>query len=233
VKLKLTNKKKESDGVWTFEFEKPVKFNYKPGQYVYLTLPKLNYPDPRGATRHFTLSSSPSEDLLAVTTIIRPESGYKQTLAELVLGTEIDADGPQGEFFLDKATNTPQVFLAGGIGITPFYSMIKFQIDNHYQTPLTLIYSAKTVDRLVFKSDFDTWAKNGLITVHYTLSDPGSDWKGHVGRIEPIWLQSLFTVSYMLSADFWVCGPPLMVSDLEKIVKTRALRVYSEKFTGY
>lgn len=218
MKLKLISKKEETGGIWSFYFAKPDKFNYKPGQNVYLTLPKLNYPDKRGATRQFTLSSSPTEEFLTITTIIRPESGFKKTLLETPIGTELEADGPQGEFFLDRETDTPQVFLAGGIGITPFYSMIKFQIDNHYQTPLTLIYSAKTTDRLVFKKDFDAWAKNDFFS-----------WKGLTERIDKTFLSKYD----LTTSEVWVCGPPGMVVDLEKMVKPLAKRVYSEKFTGY
>ena len=218
MKLKLINKKEEGEGIWSFGFERPAKFDYKPGQYIYITLPKLNYSDSRGATRHFTLSSSPTETELTITTIIRPESGFKKTLLETPINTELEADGPQGEFFLDKATNTPQVFLAGGIGITPFYSMIKFQIDNHFHTPLTLIYSAKTADRLVFKNDFDTWTKSGLLS-----------WQGLTEQINETFLSKYD----LTKSEVWVCGPPAMVTDVEKMAKGLAKRVYSEKFTGY
>lgn len=218
MRLKLINKKEESEGIWSFGFEKPAKFNYKPGQYVYLTLPQLSYPDQRGATRHFTLSSSPTEDVLSVTTIIRPDSGYKKTLLEMGLGSEIEADGPQGEFFLDKATNTPQVFIAGGIGITPFYSIIKYQIDQKLTTTMTLIYSAKSQDRLTFKKDFNAWAKKGLLS-----------WKGLTERVNADFLSKYD----LTKSEVWVCGPPEMVGDVEKLVKSKALRVYSEKFTGY
>lgn len=218
MKLKLINKKEESEGIWSFGFEKPTKFSYKPGQYIYLTLSKLNYPDSRGATRHFTLSSSPSENNLTITTIIRPESGYKKTLLEMEINNEIEADGPQGEFFLDKAVNTPQVFIAGGIGITPFYSMIKYQIDQKLTTPITLIYSAKTEGRLTFKNDFNTWAKNGLLS-----------WKGLTERIN-----ADFLAKYdLINSEVWICGPSAMVTDIEKLVRPRAKRVYNEKFTGY
>lgn len=218
MKLNLTGKKEEAEGIWSFGFAKPAKFNYKPGQYIYLTLPKLNYPDRRGATRHFTLSSSPTDPVLTITTIIRPESGFKKTLLEMGLGSEIEADGPHGEFFLDKETDTPQVFIAGGIGITSFYSIIKYQIDQKLTTPITLIYSAKSQDRLTFKKDFALWAKKGLLF-----------WKGLTERIN-----ADFLFQYDLTqSEVWVCGPPAMVTDVEKLVKAKALRVYSEKFTGY
>ncbi|EKD57627.1 MAG: hypothetical protein ACD_57C00206G0001, partial [uncultured bacterium] len=85
MKLKLVKKKNEAEGTKSFFFESETKVDYSPGQYFFITLPKLNYPDQRGETRHFTLSSSPTEQLLRITTRIRPESGYKKTLDEQVI----------------------------------------------------------------------------------------------------------------------------------------------------
>src|SRR3989337_2125381 len=154
MKLTLLEKKDEAKGTKSFfwETEKPV--SYLPGQFFYFTLPSLKYPDPRGATRHFTLSSSPTEgENLRSTTRIREESGYKKTLNELPLGSVIEGEGPNGKFLLDENEKGPFVFLAGGIGITPFRSMMKFATDKKLSVPIQLIYSNSIPEEIAFRPE--------------------------------------------------------------------------------
>src|SRR3990167_3105081 len=88
MKLKLIKKQTEAKGTKSFFFEPSEKVDWLPGQYFYHTLPKLNYPDPKGATRHFTISSSPTEgNLIRLTPRVRNESGFKQTLDELPIAS--------------------------------------------------------------------------------------------------------------------------------------------------
>jgi len=137
MKLALVKKEDVAKGTKSFYWEPEKKVNYLPGQYFYYTLPKLNYDDPRGPTRHFTISSSPTEDnLLRLTTRIRPESAYKKTLDELKIGDTVSGEGPSGTFILDEHEKGPHVLIAGGIGITPFRSFIKYNIDNNLSDTL-------------------------------------------------------------------------------------------------
>src|SRR3990172_9740092 len=101
--LKLKEKVKEAMGTTTFLWESEKSVSYLPGQYFYYTLPKLIYPDSKGPTRHFTLSSSPTEGkLLKLTTKIRKESGFKQTLDALPIGSQVEGEGPSGTFIIDE-----------------------------------------------------------------------------------------------------------------------------------
>src|SRR3989344_9110436 len=118
-KVEFLGKKQEAKGTKTFFFERPKGFSYLAGQYIYITVPKLLYADARGDTRHFTLSSSPSEDKFAITTRMRDESGFKKTLDEMKDGEEVSISGPNGTFVLDNERDTKeQVMIAGGIGVT-------------------------------------------------------------------------------------------------------------------
>ena len=106
MKLKLIKKILEAKGTKSFFWEPEKTVGYLPGQYYYFTLPALKYPDPKGATRHITISSSPTEgNLLRLTTRIREESGYKKTLDGLPIGAEIEGEGPNGTFVLDQDPN--------------------------------------------------------------------------------------------------------------------------------
>ena len=239
MKLKLVEKRDEAKGTKSFfwETEKPV--NYLAGQYFYFTLPSLNYPDPRGATRHFTLSSSPTEgNLLRNTTRIREESGFKKTLDDLEIGTLIEGEGPNGTFILDEAEPGPHVFLAGGIGITPFRSMIKYAADKNLNTQIHLIYSNSIPEEIAFRAELDGLAKSWPnLKLDMTVTKPEESkepWKGLTGRIDENVIQKL--VPDINNNIFWVCGPPAMVEAMEQTLGKLNLssgKVRSEKFTGY
>lgn len=243
MKLTLVKKVTEASGTVTFFWKSERKIEYLPGQYFYYTLPKLNYPDTRGATRHFTISSSGTEgEELMLTTRIRAESGYKKSLDELKIGESLEGDGPNGTFILNEEKSEPQIFLAGGIGITPFRSFIKFAIDSGLKTPLYLIYSNSHTEEIVFKNELEKWAQeNENFKLILTVSKPEESkekWSGKVGRIdEKLILESVKNWQIDIkNSTFWVCGPPPMVSAMEETLEklnVSPANIVTEKFTGY
>jgi len=238
VKLKLVKKIDEARGTKSFFWEPEAKVDFLPGQYFYFTLPNLNYPDPRGATRHFTISSSPTEgNLLQLTTRIRQESGYKKTLDELPIGVIVEGEGPNGTLYLDKNVSGTQIFVVGGIGITPFRSIIKYNIDNNLKIPMYLIYSNSDSD-FVFKKELDQWQKeNDYIKVSYF----DSSIFGHLDKlaIEKL-IENWFTPTgaklVIGNSVLWTVGPPPFTDALENVfekMKIPSDNIRSEKFTGY
>lgn len=251
-KLKLLGKRDEAKGTKTFIFEKPQGFVYKAGQYMYFTLPKLKYPDARGNVRHFTLSSSPTEDFLSITIRLREESGFKKTLNEYEVGMEVIARGPEGVFVLeDETTTAPQIMLAGGIGITPFRSSAKYVTDKGLPIPIHIIYSNSIPEEIAFRQELDELsAKNPNLKVTHTITKPEEStepWTGLTGRINEGLIRKLITDNQQLLARrslgaggttgiFWLCGPPGMVNALEEVLKKLQIqqeRIRIEKFTGY
>ena len=241
MKLKFVDKRQEAKGTKSFfwEPEKPVK--YLPGQYFYFTLSSLKFPDPRGSTRHFTLSSSPSEGVfLRNTTRIREESGYKKSLDALEIGEIIEGEGPNGTFVLDEAEKGPHVLLAGGIGITPFRSMIKYNLDKNLGTKITLIYSCSIPEEIVFRQELEGYGdliQN--IKIYLTVTQPQNSkngWTGLTGRIDAEMVKKIVPDYSSLNPTFWLCGPPLMVEAMEQVLGKLNIssgKVRSEKFTGY
>ncbi|MBI2003572.1 MAG: FAD-dependent oxidoreductase [Parcubacteria group bacterium] len=126
--IKLLSKKEVAEKTTAFFFEKPRKFKFKPGQFIEVTLNNQTYP--------FSIASSPKEKELMITTRMRP-SAFKNSLKKLKVGDQIKVDGPFGQFVLHKNKGVPAVLLAGGIGITPFRSMIK----NFPDRKIILLYS--------------------------------------------------------------------------------------------
>ena len=115
----------ENDTIRTFYFKTESPLDYTAGQYIQLSLPH-EHEDDRGAKRWFTLSSSPTDALISITTRFNKEhsSTFKETLFALTPGTEVNFTGPMGDFVLPKQIDKPLVFVAGGIGVTPFHSMM-------------------------------------------------------------------------------------------------------------
>lgn len=233
MQLKLVKKKKESEGCFSFYFESNEKIEFVSGQYIYITLPKLNYEDERGATRHFTISNSPTEEeFIVITTRIREESGYKKTLNELNIGDLVEGRGPLGNFIFNEKDNTKShVFLAGGIGITPFRSMIKYCYDKKINTNILLIYSNST-DGFVFKNELDEIQKNySNLKIEYINTQ-------EQGRVDKNKLELLLNNNGFdkNNSEFRVVGPNSFVDGMEEILEELNINednIKTEKFTGY
>lgn len=243
MKIKLIEKKDEAKGTVSFVFQPETEVKWIPGQYYYYTIKELKYPDTRGDTRHFTISTSPTEGgNLRVTTRIREESGFKKTLNELPIGTEIDGEGPNGTFELTGDEKGPQIFIAGGIGITPFRSIMKYVTDKNLTLPIYLIYSNSIPEEIAFKSELEEIAKSHQnIKIAMTISHPEESttpWTGLTGRVDDVMIKKLVADWGLNIADctFWVSGPPAMVDGMEEaFVKLNipSVHIKSEKFTGY
>ncbi len=234
MKVRLVKVTQEARGTKSFFWEPEHKIKFLPGQYFYYTIPKLNYPDERGATRHFTIASSPTEgNLLRLTTRIREDSGYKKTLNEIKVGDVIEGEGPTGTFIFDEKTieegNTKShVFLAGGIGITPFRCMIKYVVDKKLNANIHLIYSNSDSD-FTYKKELEELDKqNDNLKIDYFDSSKS----GHLNEVA---LKNLAKED-LAKNTFWVVGPPGFVNAMESVLeklKIASSRVITEKFTGY
>lgn len=152
MKLKLVKKQPVAGNITTFWFEPESPVRYIAGQYIELFIPHPE-PDNRREHRWFTLSSSPTESLLSITTRLndKRKSSFKSTLSNLKIGQEIKMQLPMGDFVLPKDESLPLVFIAKGIGITPFRSMLKYLIDSDEKRNIKLIYSVNNAKDIVFK----------------------------------------------------------------------------------
>lgn len=231
MKAKLVKKTTEAKGTVSFFFEPERQTSFLPGQYYYFTLPKLDYPDTRGATRHFTIASSPTESkIFQITTRIREESGYKKTLDALPIGAQVEIEGPNGTLIFDESEmGKNHVFLAGGIGITPFRSFIKYNVDRGLKIPMFLIYSNNNPE-FVYKKELDQITKaNDYIKIAYFDSS-------HSGHLDEKRIKDLVPSAYLLSSTWWLVGPPPFVDAVEVALdklKIESSQIRSEKFTGY
>ncbi len=212
-------------------------WDFLPGQYIRLVLPHKN-PDDRGTSRFFTIASSPLEkDILMITTRII-QSTFKKTLFALKPGENGQFFGPIGTFFLDEKDLQERVFLAGGIGITPFHSMITFAAAKDLKLPITLLVSFSTIEEMVFYQELiEIGEKHQNIHVIYTITKPqesNQEWTGETGRISKEMLRKY--INDLQKPLYYIAGPPIMVEGIRQLVSEIGVdeeKVISKDFTGY
>ena len=216
------------------------EMNYNAGQYAFFKLDGV-LGDSKGPIRHFSIASSPTEqDYIMISTRIR-ESPYKQKLVSLEKGTKISAWGPQGEFVLHEDYSKPAVFLSGGIGVTPFRSMIKFATDKQLPIKIIMFDSNRNEKNILYKDEFDRWAmQNKNFKVIYTVTEEGAtgvNWSGERGRIDKSLLERHLSKDDIDNAIFYMCGPPSMLKAMQELLQKEMQipkdRFRVEAFTGY
>lgn len=144
----------ETESICTFFFRPKRPLRYVAGQFIELTLPH-NDPDERGIKRWFTLSSAPGHELISITTRHSvPSSTFKQSLTLLRPGDNIEISEPMGDFVLPKDSSQSLIFIAGGIGITPFHSIVQWLADTKQTRQIQLLHSVHTAEDLIFKNTF-------------------------------------------------------------------------------
>jgi len=234
--LPLIDSRPESPTARTFRFAtEGTGFRYLSNQAIRLALPGVD--DPWGAVRAFSLSSSPSESgFLAVTCKIS-DTPFKQALARMSPGDTAEVYGPLGHFLLDPAR--PTVFLAGGIGITPFRGMMKYAADTGDPVERRLLYSARTPEELVFRSEFDALSRSSpQLRALYTVTRPADSstaWAGRVGRIDAEWIREV--AKHLPNPRYYVAGLPEMVEETVRLLENPCGvppgDVVFEMFRGY
>jgi ferredoxin-NADP reductase/nitrite reductase/ring-hydroxylating ferredoxin subunit len=246
-KQKLQQQERESD-------DKQGSFlDYTAGQYAFFDIGGVHN-DSKGPIRHFTISSSPTEDFVMITTRIR-DSPYKKRLSSLEEDTIVKVRGPQGKFVLHEDYSKPAVFLSGGIGVTPFRSMIKYATDKQLPIKIAMFDSNRNQENTLFKKEFDEYVNiNGNLKIVYTITEeeeekqktqdttlPSSptrqQWTGERGRIDKDMLTKHLTDDEIKNSIFYTCGPPGMIKAMQDIIqndlKIPKDRIKVEEFTGY
>ncbi len=237
LRYRLTLVSKRALGPDTYEFafrpDRPLAF--APGQYVELAVPH-GRADSRGERRFFTVPSSPTDTLVRFGVKFQnPASSYKLRLWNLPIGGTLVAAQVDGDFTLPKNPKQPLVFIAGGIGITPFRSMVAYLKDTGARRPVTLLYSARSPGDLAYRGFFDRAASVlGLHTV-YTVTDPApKDWDGQRGYLDPKMIVA--AVPQYQRSRFYLSGPRSMVLHFQSVladmgVPRRSIR--TDYFPGF
>lgn len=224
--IQLINKKEVARGTIAFMFTKPKKFSYRPGHYVDMTIPRILDPEDPDNIRSFSLTSAPYESSLIITVRIR-ESAFKQTLNALKPGDTVDIEGPKGEFILPNNKLQCLVMLAGGIGITPFYSMLRQCFHEQYIQQFVLLYSNRTHLDAPFLEELTHITSFLNVTFMPVFTQEGD------GHINEALLTRLLGNTDPL---YYIAGPPAMVGGMQALLyrlKVSPDRIRLDEFTGY
>jgi ferredoxin-NADP reductase/Na+-translocating ferredoxin:NAD+ oxidoreductase RnfD subunit len=218
--LKLHKKIKIAPGITDFVFKSPQKLAFVPGQYMEFTLAHT-HPDSRGNRRYFTLASSPTENLMHLgVRFYEQGSSFKRAMSSMNARTNIVAAQIAGDFTLPSDPRQKLVFIAGGIGITPFRSMLKYLLDMQEQRDIILFYVNKTADEIAYKDVLGAAHTKLGVKTFYTLTDTTSvprNWAGLVGRINEQLL--LRAIPDYEERTYYLSGPPDMVRAYEHVLK--------------
>jgi ferredoxin-NADP reductase len=209
--------------------------DFSPGQYFFVTLPDVGYQDDKGLRRHITVVTSPNEKgVLGFATRMR-DSAFKRSLGELPVGAEVEVESPKGDFVLPENASRPLVFVAGGIGITVFRSMLRYIREERLPYRVTLIYSNRDRESTAFLDELRE-LEQALPDFRLILTmtqDPG--WEGETRKVDGEF------VKHYLDDDlnrytFLVAGPPAMAEGVQKALQQAGVQdenVSAERYSGY
>jgi ferredoxin-NADP reductase len=219
--LKLKEKTQIAPDTYDFVFVPNRKLAFAPGQYMEWTLGN-DHPDSRGNRRYFTLASSPTENTLRVGIKFydrKQSSTFKKAMLSMNGAKEIVASQLAGDFVLPEDPRQKCVVIAGGIGITPFRSMIQYLLDTQQRRPIVLFYANKMAADVVYKDVFDRAQQQLGIKTIYILTDTKkhpSTWKGRVGYINAQLIKQE-APDYMRCL-FYLSGPNSMIESFDTIL---------------
>ncbi len=217
--LKLKEKILIAPDAYDFVFDADRPLSFRAGQYLEWTRGH-GRPDDRGNRRYFTVCSSPTEPNVRIgVKFYDHSSSFKKSLLTMEAGDEIIAGQLAGDFVLPKDKNKKLVFIAGGIGVTPFRSMIKYLLDSRERRTITLIYSNRKVEDIFYQDIFNQAEEDLGIKIVQTITDPlpaGSTWPGHTGFINEQLIKE--EVPDYNERIFYISGPQIMVAAMRNIL---------------
>ncbi len=239
MKFKLVLKEKEqfAKDIYGFWFAGKEKINFTAGQFLEWTIDHKT-PDNKGIKRFFTIASSPTEkNILLVTKITKKPSSFKSFLKELDLGSEVMAEGPYGSFVFDDY-DRKNAFIAGGVGVTPFRSILKFLLDTKEKKDIIFFYGVNLPEEIAFFDFFDKVRKELGVKIIYVAKEKGSrvkDWQGELGYMNKEIIERY--VEKVNDFNFYVSGPEPMVHKTSDMLfnemKVDRKKIKHDYFPGY
>jgi ferredoxin-NADP reductase len=234
MKATVAEKREVAKGTLLVLFEVEDYPDYRPGAYFWVELPDRGHADEKGLRRHISLVTSPTDrPLVGLATRLR-DSAFKRTLAELEVGDEVEVEEPKGSFLLPEDTSADYVFVAGGIGITVFRSMLRYIADRDLPYTVTLFYSNRDRESAAFLDELEVLEQRieGLRVVLTMTEQEG--WDGESRRIDAAVLRD--QVGQLEDKQFLVAGPPAMTEAVVDALHAAGVpedRVVAGKFSGY
>jgi ferredoxin-NADP reductase len=236
MRAKIKEKREVAKGTLMVVFDLlGEEVDFQPGQYFWVTLLDPPYDDEKGPRRHITVVTSPNErGVLGLCTRLR-DSAFKRSLAEMPVGADVDVEPPKGNFLLPKETDTPYVFIAGGIGITVFRCMLQYIHEEKLPYRVTLVYSNRDRESTAFLDELTQLERdNPNFRLVVTMTDDDG-WQGETRRIDADMLRDHLTED-LNSFTYLIAGPPEMVEGVAETLKNAGIpeeQAHAARFSGY
>lgn len=237
----LKDKKQIAEGTYEFVFEKPKDFHFNAGQHVRMTL--LNPPetDNKGNSRFLTLANTPQDKDLVVA-MRMTDSVFKRVLGQMQIGKkvliQILLHSPHGSFVIHDDPSIPAVFLIGGIGIVPAYSMIGDAIERKLPHKIFLFYSNRRPEDAPYLDELEQLAKqNPSFKLIATMTEPeksAKSWNGETGYIDQTMLKKY--LGDLQSPIYYIAGLTGMVNAMKTLLKDVGISeesIHSEDFSNF
>lgn len=233
--LELIEKKEVAAGTLELSFTSHTPLTFHPGQYLEWTLPH-SPSDSRGTRRFFTIASSPTEESVRLGVRVGESgSSFKRALFSMRVGDTISTSPPSGDFTLPSDPATKLAFIAGGIGITPFRSMVQYLLDTKDIRTVTLLYSNKTASEIAYKNIFDRAQQEiGMKTVYALTAEQSSLSGTYAGKIDATLIAR--EIPDYRERTFYISGPHGMVTAFEKTlhdIGVSHLNIKTDYFPGF
>jgi len=236
MRAKIEEKREVAKGTLLVIFDlQGDEVDFRPGQYFWVELLDPPYDDEKGPRRHISVVTSPTDrGVLGLCTRLR-ESAFKRSLVELPVGTEVEVEQPKGDFALPEDTEPQYVFVAGGIGITVFRSMLRYIDATREPYQVTLVYSNRDRESTAFLDELEELDRRAdwFRLVATMTQDP--DWKGETRRIDADMLADVLDGD-LGSHTFLVAGPPDMTEGVVGALNGAGIaedRILSDSYSGY
>jgi ferredoxin-NADP reductase len=234
-------KKTIAEGTVAFRFEKPKGFQMQAGQHIRMTLLDPPETDSEGNSRFFSLANAPSEADLLVAMRVR-DTAFKRVMGHMPIGAKVRIEillkSPHGALTLHNDASQPAVFLIGGIGIAPAFSIVKDALERRLSHPLFLFYSNRRAEDAPFLDELEQLAnQHPSLTLIATTTQPeksASSWQGETGHIDQSMIKRY--VGDLLSPVYYLAGLPAMVSAMKTLLTDAGVReenIRAEEFTGF
>lgn len=219
--VKIREVRQIAEKTFAISLERPYGFMFRAGQYFKITLP--------AGRKYFCFVSSPNDDKILKFAFREGVSEFKKNLLKMALGTEIEIAGPWGDMTLPDNPSRQMVFIAGGIGITPFMSMLQLVLENDLPYQIVLLYSNPAKEQTAF---FEELSALPVEVIFSMTDDP--NWQGEKARLDADFIKKY--IPNFTEPIYYVAGPPGMVNSMVEILNNLGIpppQIKFEQFTGY
>ena len=233
----LTSSETVAEGTMAFRFAKPAGFTHKAGQAMNVSLAEPPETDSKGNARTFSIVGAPHENELVIATRMR-DTAFKRVLKGMAPGGRVSLRGPAGQFTLDPADPRPAVLLAGGIGVTPFVSMLRDAAHSKLARELWLFYSNRRPEDAAFLDELmalpGRHPRIHFVGTMVEMDKSARTWDGERGFLDRAMLER--HLKDLAANVYYAAGPPGLVESMQKMLIVAGVAedaIRTDEFFGY